>query len=684
MRFWIDIESAAGAQLGEGPIVTAQFWESNNPLDRCGRFSFSLPAHSARADLCQTKRIARCYTSINNVVTLVGAGVIDKVAVKTGRDGKMRLDVSGDTIGRLLTYRQVGALAIDDGADGPDVTGPADIIATAPAGWSLDTDRGFNATFKSIQHTFESETTLAAFVRLAEITGEHFYITAAKKVVWIRRAGSVKLTHGGVTAGPFTAGETVTGGTSGATATFRQTGAGNDWIYAEDASGRFVAGETVTGGTSGASIVVTVAYNPYLTLRAVQGGDGPSLDSETGLCIVDSVEREEDSYDLVTRVYPHGVGDGDAQIDLSTSTWTKTGYTIDTTNNYIKRDAAEVSYGQIDRSISWKDIADADTLAETTYEYLVEHSYPYFAYKVNLSKLDTALLPGEYLHIIYHRWIDQSYHAVNIDAQLVVLETRDRIDNRGFRTVGVKVANLPRWPISDAVMLVNKVKTARDSYTYEQPKGSAGINTGAAYTWTGDHDFQATTDLGSATNYTRFANDGTQTMAGTARVRREIQVSELFSELGGSAPTRTTRAVGASGGVVVPVLSFSDVVQNDVYFEIHAAHDTDDSVSVEFHIHWIPNSTWTSGNYMWKLEYLAKANNASFATGTPTTISADVTPANATDSIETEFASTIDLNAEQTLCGHFYRDVANDNGDAKGEIRFFEIEYTSNKLGVDT
>ena len=87
---------------------------------------------------------------------------------------------------------------------------------------------------------------------------------------------------------------------------------------------------------------------------------------------------------------------------------------------------------------------------------------------------------------------------------------------------------------------------------------------------------------------------------------------------------------------------------------------------------------------MWKLEYLAKANNASFATGTPTTISADVTPANATDSIETEFASTIDLNAEQTLCGHFYRDVANDNGDAKGEIRFFEIEYTSNKLGVDT
>src|SRR3990167_6448187 len=130
MRFWIDIESAAGAELGEGPIVTAQFWESNNPLDRCGRFSFSLPAHSARADLCQTKRIARCYTSINSVVTLVGAGVIDKVAIKTGRDGKMRLDVSGDTIGRLLTYRQVGALAIDDGAGGPDVTRPARIIST--------------------------------------------------------------------------------------------------------------------------------------------------------------------------------------------------------------------------------------------------------------------------------------------------------------------------------------------------------------------------------------------------------------------------------------------------------------------------------------------------------------------------------------------------------------------------
>ena len=683
MRFWIDVESAAGAQLGEGPIVTAQFWESNNPLDHCGRFKFSLPAHSARADLCQTKRIARCYTSINNAVTLVGAGVIDKVAIKTGRDGKLRLDVSGDTIGRLLTYRQVGALAIDDGAGGPDVTGPADIIATAPAGWALDTDRGFNATFKSIQHTFEGETVLAAFVRLAEITGEHFYITAAKKVVWIRRAGSVKLTHAGVVAGPFTAGETVTGGTSGATATFRQTSAGDDWIYAEDASGRFVAGETVTGGTSGASITVTVAYNPYLTLRAVQGGDGVSLESETGLCIIDSIEREEDSYDLVTRVYPHGVGDGDAQIDLSTSTWTKTGYTIDTVNNYIARDASEVSYGQIDRSISWKDIADADTLAETTYEYLVEHSYPYFAYKVNLSKLDTALLPGEYLHVIYHRWIDQSYHAVNIDAQLVVLETQDRIDNRGFRTVGVKVANLPRWPISDAVMLVNKAKTARDSYTYEQPTSSTAINTAAAYVWTGDHDFRATTDLGGTSNYTRFANDGTQTLVGTARVLREVQSSELHTELGAGAPTKTTRAVGASGGVQVPVLSFSNVVQNDCYFEIQMPLDVDDSAAVEFHLMWIPGVAWTAGNYMWKLEYLVKSSNSSFATGTPTTISADVTPANKDDSIETQFASTIDINSEQTLCGHFYRDVANDSADDTGEVRFFELEYTSNKLGAD-
>ncbi len=65
---------------------------------------------------------------------------------------------------------------------------------------------------------------------------------------------------GAVTGGPFTAGETVTGGTSGATATVLVAASDGDYaIYVKPVSGTFQANETVTGGTSSASCTIKTA-----------------------------------------------------------------------------------------------------------------------------------------------------------------------------------------------------------------------------------------------------------------------------------------------------------------------------------------------------------------------------------------------------------------------------------------
>lgn len=65
---------------------------------------------------------------------------------------------------------------------------------------------------------------------------------------------------GAVTGGPFTEGETVTGGTSGATGKLiKGVSDGEQYLYIDPASGTFSAGETVTGGTSSASCVVSAA-----------------------------------------------------------------------------------------------------------------------------------------------------------------------------------------------------------------------------------------------------------------------------------------------------------------------------------------------------------------------------------------------------------------------------------------
>lgn len=172
---------------------------------------------------------------------------------------------------------------------------------------------------------------------------------------------------------------------------------------------------------------------------------------------------------------------------------------------------------------------------------------------------------------------------------------------------------------------------------------------------------------------------------GTSRVLKEIQVEAVRTRNGGSAPTDANRAVGASGGVLLPVKQFSKTTQNDIYFELHPGSDIDGTVPVDVHFMWLPGSGWTTGNYVWKLEYLVKGENgAAYNTGAPTTISMDVTPANATDTIETHFTNTISLDFTQTIWCHFYRDVASDNGDDTGDLRFVEMEYTANTLGETT
>ena len=187
--------------------------------------------------------------------------------------------------------------------------------------------------------------------------------------------------------------------------------------------------------------------------------------------------------------------------------------------------------------------------------------------------------------------------------------------------------------------------------------------------------------FGDANNYATFV-DGVLTLVGDARVTKEIYIPVSRQTLGAGAPTATTRAVGASGSVKVPVLSFSKTVEQETYFEIHVPADCDGTVNVAFHLMWFPGASWTTGNYMWKLDYLVKEDSGGdLSAGAPTTIYADVTPSAATDTIESTFSATIDAGPEQVIWCRLWRDVANDNADDTGEVRFCEIEYTVDKLG---
>jgi hypothetical protein len=189
---------------------------------------------------------------------------------------------------------------------------------------------------------------------------------------------------------------------------------------------------------------------------------------------------------------------------------------------------------------------------------------------------------------------------------------------------------------------------------------------------------------GGTTNYFEAKADGEVALHGTARVKLEQTSSAFSQKLGVSSPSSVLRQIGTTATMLEPVLEFSKTVQNDIYFVLHVSEMADSTVDVEFHLMWVPGAAWTAGNYVWKLEYIVKDEDADSTTVASTTISEDVTPANATDFIETEFSTTINADAQQTISCHLYRDVASDNGDDHGDVRFVEYEFTANKLGEAT
>jgi len=85
--------------------------------------------------------------------------------------------------------------------------------------------------------------------------------------------------------------------------------------------------------------------------------------TEPGVCFIKSLKAINDSYDTVSRIYPYGKQRSDGTyIKLDNCTRIAPGgYTLSTANNYIKKDATEVAYGQIEDYVQYREIDELTT-----------------------------------------------------------------------------------------------------------------------------------------------------------------------------------------------------------------------------------------------------------------------------------------------------------------------------------
>ena len=201
-------------------------------------------------------------------------------------------------------------------------------------------------------------------------------------------------------------------------------------------------------------------------LRAVQ----VSGDLRPEICAIETLQVEDNSYDMVARVYPYGAGQGDARLTLAACTRTApTGFFMSPVFNYIEHTSTWNTYGPSVTHVQFNNVtpitnSDADVqgaanaLFDLGLEYLrdrTERQLP--TYRISLAQCSRRLRPLQTIHVDY--W--DPIAGLNIDADLNILEATVAVDASGLRTTSLLVTASDRWPESDATAVVSAIQSNR-------------------------------------------------------------------------------------------------------------------------------------------------------------------------------------------------------------------------------
>lgn len=214
-------------------------------------------------------------------------------------------------------------------------------------------------------------------------------------------------------------------------------------------------------------------------VRAIKAG-GVLVD-ET--CAITGLREQIDTYGLITRIYPRGSGQGQAELTLAaTSRTAGAGYTLDAANNYIKNDTAEASYGRIEKTIPFKDITpinntslDLQSAANALYDAALEEltrrstDLEQATYTLQIAQCSTLLRPMQTIRLVYR----DDDADIDIDTDLNILEATIQVDADGLRTTGLVVSTADRWPQGDSEIIADNMEQGTIFQAHPQLNGNS-------------------------------------------------------------------------------------------------------------------------------------------------------------------------------------------------------------------
>jgi len=393
-NFWVDIENAAGARVGAGPL-RASGWVQKESLSASGTFEFDISIADPNIGALGEKLISICkYVDRNGDLQIFGGGVIDKITTSAAEDGSVFLHVEGNDLTRELTYRSVGALDLS-GVGGAGVSdAPDQVMALAPSGWTiLD-----GTTLTNVYAGFDGESVLTALTACGEHIGEHWRLGTGRVVEWLGLASY------------FAA--------SGVRAVQHV----NNPVQVESI-------DTIALITS----LEEVSDSADLITRGIPRGSG---NGGAALTLAAATDTPPAGYTLVTA--SNYVKRDDAEIAYGR---------IERVLDF--KDIGPLSNTTPDMQ------AAANMLMQATVEHLRKYSAPQKFYKIGLANVSQLLKPGTTIRVVYRKLVDNVVQY-NLDGMFNILEIEKQITGEGAHTSSVTISTIDRLPQSDTVYLAQQ------------------------------------------------------------------------------------------------------------------------------------------------------------------------------------------------------------------------------------
>lgn len=207
-------------------------------------------------------------------------------------------------------------------------------------------------------------------------------------------------------------------------------------------------------------------------LRAIEVPFLPDV-LETSTAYIKHINVTEDTFDLITIIYPYGKGEGAAALALTNTTRSAPGgYTLSVGNNYIRNDTALAIYGTIERVVQYKDIEElgvtlndqqsaANILFDAALTALQIQSQPARFYELTLDYCPALLRPTQTIRCLLRRVADGRVVA-NYDDVLYIVEVKHEISgDHSLRTTGLTVSTVQRYVDKDTNPIVELIKSSQ-------------------------------------------------------------------------------------------------------------------------------------------------------------------------------------------------------------------------------